>query len=114
MNASLQPALSVDPSVGPSHFVFFTAPAHPHATKVAVYPALFFCLSGNVEDWLLEVERVMRDSLRKILGDSLEVYPTVSFFMESFYLKSVCSQTRKRELVYYADGIWETDFTKAR
>ena len=40
----------------------------------------FFSLSGNVEDWLLEVERVMRDSLRKILGDSLEVYPTVSLY----------------------------------
>ncbi|XP_030840434.1 dynein heavy chain 1, axonemal isoform X1 [Strongylocentrotus purpuratus] len=32
---------------------------------------------GNVEDWLLEVERVMRESLREILGKSLEQYPTV-------------------------------------
>ena len=67
--ATLHPALSVRPSVRPSvrssvrpsHFTFFvffcglwphcscpsdqvtsnTAPAHPHATGVAVYPALF-------------------------------------------------------------------------
>jgi len=32
---------------------------------------------GNVEYWLLEVERVMRESLRKILSDSLEDYKTV-------------------------------------
>ena len=32
---------------------------------------------GNVEDWLLEVERVMRESLRKILSDSLEDYALV-------------------------------------
>ena len=71
--ATLHPALSVPPSVGrsvcpsvhPSHFTFLgffwggdfwlhcscpndlgtsiTAPAHPHATGVAVYPALFDC-----------------------------------------------------------------------
>ena len=46
----------------------------------------FFSLSGNVEDWLLEVERVMRDSLRKILGDSLEVYPTVRAFLYGIIL----------------------------
>jgi len=32
---------------------------------------------GNVEDWLLEVEIVMRESLRKILSDSLEDYKEV-------------------------------------
>ena len=36
-----------------------------------MYPA------GNVEDWLLEVERVMKESLRKILGDALAKYPGV-------------------------------------
>jgi len=35
---------------------------------------------GNVEDWLLEVERVMRESLRKILSDSLEDYVKVQCF----------------------------------
>ncbi|XP_022110107.1 dynein heavy chain 1, axonemal-like isoform X1 [Acanthaster planci] len=30
---------------------------------------------GNVEDWLLEVERVMMDSIRRILGESLQKYP---------------------------------------
>ncbi len=29
---------------------------------------------GNVEDWLLEVERVMRESLRTIIGKSLVNY----------------------------------------
>nr|WAW84827.1 axonemal dynein heavy chain 1 [Halisarca dujardinii] len=32
---------------------------------------------GNVEDWLLQVEVVMKSSLRKILGDSLENYTQV-------------------------------------
>ncbi|XP_066265764.1 dynein axonemal heavy chain 1-like isoform X1 [Branchiostoma lanceolatum] len=31
--------------------------------------------TGNVEDWLLEVERVMKESLRSIIGRSLAVYP---------------------------------------
>ena len=35
--------------------------------------------TGNVEDWLLEVERVMRASLKKIIGDSLEDYKEVGF-----------------------------------
>ena len=32
---------------------------------------------GNVEDWLLRVENVMKESLRLIIKESLEVYPTV-------------------------------------
>ncbi len=32
---------------------------------------------GNVEDWLLEVERVMKESLRLILGEALNVYKQV-------------------------------------
>lgn len=38
---------------------------------------------GNVEDWLLEVERVMRESLRKILSDSLENYKEVCLAIHS-------------------------------
>ena len=34
--------------------------------------------TGNVEDWLLEVERVMRGSLKKIIEDSLINYKEVS------------------------------------
>ncbi len=34
--------------------------------------------TGNVEDWLLEVERVMRFSLKTIIGESLVNYPEVS------------------------------------
>ncbi|CAI8052368.1 Dynein heavy chain 1, axonemal [Geodia barretti] len=33
--------------------------------------------TGNVEDWLLEVERVMRDSLKAIIEEALEDYPQV-------------------------------------
>ena len=36
---------------------------------------------GNVEDWLLEVERVMRGSLRKIIGDSLLDYVKVYMYV---------------------------------
>ena len=32
---------------------------------------------GNVEDWLLEVERVMRVSLKQIIQDSLKDYKEV-------------------------------------
>ena len=65
--ATLHPALSVGLSVGRSHFTFFMifilwpycscpiglvtsnmAPAHPHATWVAVYPALFFWARDKV------------------------------------------------------------------
>ena len=34
--------------------------------------------TGNVEDWLLEVENMMRGSLREILRRALEKYPEVS------------------------------------
>ncbi len=33
--------------------------------------------TGNVEDWLLEVENMMRKSLREILFDALQAYPEV-------------------------------------
>lgn len=33
--------------------------------------------TGNVEDWLLEVERVMRTSLKDIIRDSLVDYQQV-------------------------------------
>jgi dynein heavy chain len=39
--------------------------------KEKLYP------KGNVEDWLLELERVMRESLRKTLEEALKVYPQV-------------------------------------
>ena len=32
---------------------------------------------GNVEDWMLEIERVMRESLRQIIRDSLTDYQKV-------------------------------------
>lgn len=33
---------------------------------------------GNVEDWLLEVENVMRTSLKKIISDSLKEYKEIA------------------------------------
>ena len=34
---------------------------------------------GNVEDWLLEVEKVMRLSLKEIIRDSLQDYKNVIY-----------------------------------
>jgi dynein heavy chain len=39
--------------------------------KENIYP------TGNVEDWMLEIERVMKESMRIIIRDSLEDYKTV-------------------------------------
>lgn len=33
--------------------------------------------TGNVEDWMLELERIMRETLRLTLKDALDVYPKV-------------------------------------
>ena len=44
----------------------------------ALYP------TGNVEDWLLEVENMMRGSLRDILRRSIEKYPEVWTQLFSF------------------------------
>lgn len=44
-----------------------------------VYP------KGNVEDWLLEVERVMKESLRCTLGKALKAYPEVYLLKFSNY-----------------------------
>ena len=46
---------------------------------------------GNVEDWLLEVERVMRDSLRKIIGDSLVNYVEVRNRKSLVNVQYMCS-----------------------
>ena len=32
---------------------------------------------GNVEEWMLEIERVMRETLRQVIRDSLQDYKTV-------------------------------------
>jgi dynein heavy chain len=34
--------------------------------------------TGNVEDWMLEIERVMKETLRQIIRDSLADYKTVN------------------------------------
>ena len=43
---------------------------------------------GNVEDWLLEVERVMRASLKAIIRDSLQDYKQVC--LSSLIIPSHC------------------------
>ena len=65
--ATLHPALSVCQSVGPSVTLYFlgfwphcscpndlvtsiTAPAHPHATRVAMYPSLFVPKIDTIEE----------------------------------------------------------------
>ena len=48
------------------------------AFKEKLYP------KGNVEDWLLEVERVMKESLRLTIKEALDEYPTVSIVMFKF------------------------------
>ena len=40
--------------------------------------------TGNVEDWLLEVENMMRGSLRDILRRAIEKYPEVSSLRHMF------------------------------
>jgi len=35
--------------------------------------------TGNVEDWMLEIEKCMRESLRQIIRDSLKAYKEVKF-----------------------------------
>jgi dynein heavy chain len=47
--------------------------------KENIYP------TGNVEDWMLEIERVMKESLRIIIRDSLEDYKTVIFILYANY-----------------------------
>lgn len=37
--------------------------------------------TGNVEDWMLEIERVMKESMRQIIRDSLEDYKKVTNIM---------------------------------
>jgi L-ribulose-5-phosphate 3-epimerase UlaE len=49
--------------------------------------------TGNVEDWLLEVERVMRLSIKKIIEDSLKDYKEVreGLGKERGEVEGVCS-----------------------
>ena len=45
------------------------------AFRESLYP------NGNVEDWMLEIERTMKESLRLIIKDSLSDYKTVSVLL---------------------------------
>ena len=42
--------------------------------------------TGNVEDWMSEIERVMKESLRLIIEDSLYDYKLVFIFFSIYYL----------------------------
>ena len=37
--------------------------------------------TGNVEDWMLEIERCMKESMRIIIRDSLKNYLEVGLFL---------------------------------
>lgn len=50
----------------------YSAEAEEVGFRENIYPV------GNVEEWMLEIERVMRESLRQIIHDSLEDYKVVS------------------------------------
>jgi dynein heavy chain, axonemal len=50
----------------------YSAEQEEVAFRENIYP------TGNVEDWMYEIERVMRESLRIIIRDSLENYKVVS------------------------------------
>lgn len=39
--------------------------------------------TGNVEDWLLEVERIMKASVRDNIERSIKVYPHVSVLLRN-------------------------------
>ena len=57
-----------------------------------VYP------TGNVEDWMCEIERVMRETLRQIIRDALEDYATVSRDSRLDRLESLaCTLQRPRK-----------------
>lgn len=50
----------------------FSAEGEMIELRETLYPV------GNVEDWLLELERIMRDTLRKVIKEALGDYKTVS------------------------------------
>jgi dynein heavy chain len=52
----------------------FSAESEEVGFRENIYPV------GNVEEWMLEIERVMRESLRQIIRDSLEDYKIVRDF----------------------------------
>jgi dynein heavy chain len=50
----------------------YSAEQEEVAFRKEIYPV------GNVEDWMCEIERVMRETLRQVIRDALEDYVTVS------------------------------------
>ena len=51
----------------------FSAEGEEVGFKENIYP------TGNVEDWMLEIERIMKESLRIVIRDALEDYKTVGY-----------------------------------
>lgn len=50
----------------------YSAEQEEVAFRKEIYPV------GNVEDWMCEIERVMRETLRQVIRDALEDYTKVS------------------------------------
>jgi dynein heavy chain, axonemal len=55
----------------------FSAEGEEVKFREDIYP------TGNVEDWMLEIERVMKESLRKIIADALDDYTKVIKFKKN-------------------------------
>lgn len=53
----------------------FSAENEDVQLREKIYP------TGNVEDWMLEIERVMKESIRQVIRDSLEDYKTVTLIL---------------------------------
>jgi dynein heavy chain len=58
--------------------------------------------TGNVEDWMLEIERVMKESIRQVIRDSLEDYKTVIllFYLYIFYFQTNLFHLKQKASTY--------------
>ncbi len=54
----------------------YSAEQEEVAFRKDIYPI------GNVEDWMCEIERVMRETLRQVIRDALEDYNIVNKSMK--------------------------------
>lgn len=56
----------------------YSAEQEEVAFRKDIYPV------GNVEDWMCEIEKVMRETLRQVIHDALEDYATVNKTMKIY------------------------------
>ena len=89
-----------------------TAPAHPHATGVAVYPALFFCCVLATQKIAISVHLVVGPSVTLYFfgvnvnvpltssmapahphATGVAVYPALFFFFATFWIRNDAGKT---------------------